>query len=144
ITVNASLVSEYITVASPNIVSGKALNLTSHTSGGTLSFTYRWYSDGSCTLAIPGATSSFYATSPSVATTYSYSVTDSAYSPVSQCSPADVITVSPDLTAGGSTPSAPTIDNGQSITLTSSASVCTQPYSYHWYSDVTCTNSTSG
>src|SRR5207249_2023939 len=144
VTVNAPLFSGPITPAAPSIDAGQAINLTSHPSGGTLPFTYRWYSDGSCTLAIPGATSSFYATSPSVATTYSYSVTDSAYSPVSQCSPADVITVSPDLTAGGITPSAPTIDNGQSITLTSSASGGTQPYSYHWYSDGTCTNSISG
>src|SRR5207249_1507409 len=144
VTVNVPLLSGSITPAIPIIDSGQSINLTSHASGGTSPLSYRWYSDGTCSLAIPGATSSFYVTSPSVATTYAYSVTDSAYSPVSRCSPADTVTVSPDLAAGGITPFTPTIDNGQQITLAASPTGGTPPYSYHWYLDGTCTNSISG
>jgi hypothetical protein len=42
--------------------------------------------------------------------------------------------VVPVLTAGAITPSAPTIDNGQSVTLKSHASGGIGPYTYQWYS----------
>jgi hypothetical protein len=48
------------------------------------------------------------------------------------------------LTAGAPTPSAPTIDSGQSITLTANPSSGTKPYSYQWYtasSSGTCSTS---
>jgi hypothetical protein len=50
----------------------------------------------------------------------------------------DLVTVNSALSAGSVTPSAPSIDNGQSITLTANPTGGTTPYSYSW-SDVTCT-----
>lgn len=40
------------------------------------------------------------------------------------------------LTAGPPTPKSPTVDAGQTLTLTSAASGGTQPYSYQWYKGV--------
>src|SRR5207247_2603788 len=65
-----------------------------------------------------------------------YRVTDAASS--SQCSPDDKVTVNPALVAGTTTPSTPTIDNRQSITLTANPSGGTTPYSYGWYSAAGC------
>src|SRR5205823_13679393 len=56
----------------------------------------------------------------------------------SQCSLSDIITVNPTLAAGAISPSGPTIDSGQSITLTSHASGGTPPLLYQWYSDSSC------
>src|SRR5207249_11002672 len=91
-----------------------------------------------CRLAISRATSSTYVTTHSVTTTYAYFVTDSAYSPVSQCSSADVVTVNSALLAGAITPSSPAINNGQSINLSAHPSGGTAPYSYQWYSAANC------
>src|SRR5467141_2538846 len=138
VTVNPGLLAGAVTPSAPTIDAGQSIMLTSHASGGTPTLSYRWYSDGTCNLAITGATSPTYVTTPSVTTTYAYLVTDSAYAPVSQCSAANIITVSPALVAGAITPSGPTIDNGQSITLASAPSGGTTPYSYQWYSAASC------
>ncbi len=138
VTVDPALITGPVTPSAPTIDAGQSITLTSHASGGTPSISYQWYSDGTCSLAITGATSPTYATAPSVTTTYAYLVTDSAYSPVSQCSPADVIAVSPALVAGAITPSAPAINNGQSIILSAHPSGGTAPYSYQWYSAANC------
>src|SRR5205823_4308330 len=139
VTVNVPLLSGSITPAIPIIDSGQSINLTSHASGGTSPLSYRWYSDGTCSLAIPGATSSFYVTSPSVATTYSYSVTDSANSPESKCSTGDLVNVNSAFIPGVITPAAPTIDSGQSVVLKATPSGGTTPYTYQWYSGTSAT-----
>src|SRR5207245_3911665 len=97
-------------------------------SGGTPPFSYQWYSDGTCGTAVAGATSPTFTASSSATTIYSYKVTDSSQSPSSGCSPAETVTVNPALIAGPPTPSAPTIDAGQSISLTSHASEERSPY----------------
>ena len=93
----------------------------------------------SCATAIPSATSSFYVALPTLTTTYSYKVTDSANTPDSQCSPGDTVGVNPVLVANAITPSASTINDGQSITLAAHASGGTLPYSYHWYQSTSLT-----
>ena len=138
ITVNPALIVGPVTPAAPTIDAGQSITLMSHASGGTPSVSYRWYSDGTCSLAISGATSPTYVTSPSVTTTYAYFVTDSAYSPVSQCSSANIVTVNSALVAGGITPSAPTINTGQSVTLNVNPSGGTTPYAYQWFSAANC------
>lgn len=45
----------------------------------------------------------------------------------------NTITVNPALVAGPVTPSSPTIDSGQSITLTANPSGGTGSYTYQWY-----------
>ena len=54
------------------------------------------------------------------------------------------VVVNPAFSAGTITPAAPTINAGQSITLTSSPSGGTPPYSYQWYTGAGCTSPISG
>ena len=144
VTVNPALSAGAITPSAPAIDSGQSITLTSHASGGTTPYSYQWYTGASCTSPISGATSSTYSPSPTTTTTYYYKVTDSAYSPASQCSAGDTVTVNAALSAGAITPSAPKIDSGQSITLTANPSGGTTPYSYQWYTGASCTTAISG
>ena len=66
-------------------------------------------------------------------------MTDHANSPVTQGSAWNEVIVNTALVAGAVTPSAPTIDNGQTITLSSAASGGTVGggYTYQWYSSAT-------
>src|SRR5207247_8826207 len=72
--------------------------------------------------------------SPTTTTAYPYRVTDSAYSPKPLCSTGNLVTVSPTLAAGDITPSTPSINSGQTITLSANPSGGTTPYHYQWYS----------
>ncbi len=144
VAVSSPLTAGAITPSSPAIDNGQSITLTAKPSGGVSPYSYQWYSDGTCTASIPSATSSTYFASPLISTTYSYKVTDSAYSPASVCSPGDTVNVSLALVAGPIAPANPTIDAGQSVTLTSHASGGTQGLSYQWYSDDTCVASMTG
>jgi hypothetical protein len=144
ITVDPALFAGAPSPSSPTIDTGQTVVLASHASGGTPSLSYQWYSDGSCTILIPGGTSSSYAASPVSTTSYSYRVSDSAYSPTSICSPSDAVTVNSALVAGAVTPSSPAIDSGQSITLTTHATGGTSLLSYQWYSDAACASAIPG
>src|SRR5207249_238664 len=139
VTVASVLAAGAVTPVSPKIDNGQSITLTANPSGGVTPYAYQWYSDGTCTSAISIAVSSTYNASPTATTTYSYKVTDSAYSPFSVCSPSNSVTVNSALVAGAVTPSSPTIDSGQLITLIAHASGGTPPLSYQWYSDGTCT-----
>jgi hypothetical protein len=134
VTVNPALAAGAITPNAPAIDSGQAITLTANPSGGTTPYSYQWYTGAACAAAIGGATFSTYAASPGSTTVYSYKVTDNAHVPVSLCSAGDTVTVNPILVANPVTPASPTIDSGQSITLTANPSGGTAPYSYHWYS----------
>src|SRR5207249_2551146 len=133
ITVNPTLAAGAISPSGPTIDSGQSITLTSHASGGTPPLLYQWYSDSSCQAPLPGTTSSTYTASPTTTTSYSYKVTDSAYSPETLCSGGDLVTVSLTLFAGDITPSTPAIDSGQTITLSANPSGGTTPYHYQWY-----------
>lgn len=145
VNVNPNLVAGSIAPSSPTIDNGQSITLTSAATGGTPSYSYQWFAGGSCTTPITGAISSTFATSPFAATVYSYKVTDSASTPLARCSPDDIVTVNPSLTAGAVVPSTPTIDLGQSVTLSASPSGGTAPYMYQWYSgmSVTCSLDTT-
>ncbi len=150
VTVNPTLIFGSPTPASPKIDSGgAAITLTANPSGGTTPYSYQWYSGSSSTCtsdtAISGATSSTYSASPVTNTYYCYKVTDSSPTPQSGYSSTDLVTVNPALLAGSVTPSAPTLDQGQSVTLTANPSGGTTPYSYQWYSGSTiaCTSDTA-
>lgn len=94
VTVNGQLVAGPITPSSPKVGASQTVALTANPSGGTTPYTYQWYAGAGCLTAISGATSPALSASPSVNTTYSYMVTDSAFNPESACSPADAVTVS--------------------------------------------------
>src|SRR5207247_10788566 len=116
--VSPTLAAGAITPLSPKIAKGQNITLLGHATGGTPTISYRWYSDASCTTAIPLATLSFYEATPTLTPTYSYSIIDSASTPVSRCSIGDIVVVNPTLAANPITPSSLTINIGQSITLT--------------------------
>ncbi len=144
VTISGALNPGNITPSSPPIDNGQSVTLTANPSGGTLPYTYQWYTGGSCTNPIPGATSSTYTASPSTTTTYYYKATDSASSPSSMCSLGDTVTVNSALSAGAITPSSQTIGSGQSVILTANPSGGTTPYTYQWYTGASCTNQITG
>jgi len=144
VTVSPGLSAGAITPASPSIDKGQSITLTANPSGGAAPYTYQWYTGAGCTTPIKGATSSTYSASPTSTTTYYYQVTDSAHPKNTACSAGDTVTVQPALSAGAITPSAPTIDKGQSITLTANPSGGTAPYTYQWYTGASCTTPISG
>src|SRR5207245_1299592 len=137
VSVNPILVAGAVTPPSPAIDNGQSITLTANPSGGTGPYHYQWYS--SVNPACPGTSAAATATqlvSPTTSTYYCYTVTDSSTgSPaVSVTSAAFLVTVSPALAAGSITPSSPSIDSGQSITLTANPTGGTTPYQYQWYS----------
>ncbi len=146
IVVNPALSANPITPSNPAVDAGKPTTLMANPSGGTTPYSYKWYTISgtggvTCTSAnvISGATSSTYTTSPTSTNSYAYQVTDSATNPVSLCSANDIVTVNPDLSAPTITPSNPTIDNGQSITFSSTWSGGTPDYTASLYSSPTST-----
>jgi hypothetical protein len=56
----------------------------------------------------------------------------------------NTITINPAFSIGAITPSAPSIDNGQSIALAANPSGGTAPYSYQWYTGTACNTILSG
>ena len=149
VSVNSALGTPKVSPSAATYDAGQAITLTSSVSGGTTPYSYQWYNDTSGSgVAISGATSSTYtATAGSGAGTFKYyvKVTDSAYSPASATSATESYVINTALSGGSPTPSAPTIDNGQSITLTANPSGGTTPYSYQWYGGTssTCSSDTA-
>ena len=141
VTVNSALVAASVSPASPTIDTGQSILLTATPSGGTMTYSYQWYSSttsgGACNAGTPLGTSSTQSLSPTANTYYCYMVTDSASSPGTQSSGFDLVTVSAALVAESVSPAVPTIDNGQSILLTANPTGGTTPYSYQWYSSAT-------
>ena len=144
VTVNPVLTTPSISPSSATLDSGQTQTLTASASGGTTPYSYQWYTGSGCTTIISGATSSTYGASPTSTTTYSVKVTDSANTPVSQCSTTSTLTVNPALNTPTISPSNPSIALGQSVTLTASVSGGTTPYSYQWYTGSACNTIISG
>jgi hypothetical protein len=128
VTVNAALV---VTVSPTSVTMdvGQSQTFTSSASGGTDSFVYQWYLEGS---AVSGAADASWTFTPSLTGSYTVylAVTDTvdavATSNTAQVTvnAALVVTVSP---------TSVTMDVGQSQTFTSSASGGTGPSFYQWY-----------
>jgi len=96
--VNPPLMANPITPTNAVIAPGQSITLTANPSGGTQPYSYQWYSGTSSNCLndapISGATSNTITVSPSSSTYYCYKVTDSASTPESNMSTADLITVS--------------------------------------------------
>ncbi|MCL4375717.1 hypothetical protein M1394_02875, partial [Candidatus Marsarchaeota archaeon] len=149
VVVNPTLVANSITPSSPKIDSGQSITLTANPSGGTTTYSYKWYTiSGSggvtCTSAniISGATSSTYSASPTSTNSYAYQVIDAATTPESVCSAGDTVNVNPTFQTPTISPSNPTIDSGQSVTFTSTWSGGTADYTAKLYSSTTSTCNT--
>jgi len=148
VTVNTALVANAISPSAPKIDSGQSITLTANPLGGTTPYTYQWYSGSSATCSSDTTklgTTSTQSVNPTSSTYYCYTVTDASTNAPTVSSATDSVTVDPTLTAGAITPSAPTIDSGQSITLTANPLGGTTPYTYQWYSgsSATCSSDTT-
>ena len=144
VTVNPTLSAGIITPKNPNIDAGQSVTLVSAPSGGTSPYRYQWYDGSSCVSPISGATASAFPASPTTMSTYTVLVTDSSSAPSSQCSSSTVVSVNPKLIADPITPSAPTIDVGQSVQLNAVQSGGTAPFFFSWYTGVGCTGAIPG
>jgi hypothetical protein len=140
------------TIAASNTMvdAGQYETLTISWSGGTSTFKAKFFNEsdsGGVTFnTIPGATSpttnTFIVLTPGAHTGYTWNgiVIDSAYSPLTKTSLDLHIGVNSALTDTPSiSPSAPTIDSGQSVTLSESGvSGGTTPYTYNWFTGSGC------
>ncbi len=131
-----SLLANPITPSNPTIDVGQSITLNSNPTGGSLPYTYQWYTGTTaCATSITSAgTSASYVAAPISDTLYSYKVTDNVANTI--CSAlANVIVNSAMVSSNAPTSSASTLDNGQSATLSIlSPTTGTSPYTYQWYS----------
>jgi hypothetical protein len=137
ITVNNAF-SVTISPSSVTIDVSQSQTFTSSISGGTSSYSYQWYLDGS---AVSGATSSSWTYSPSSSGLHAVyvKVIDNASTPVTAQSNTASVTVNsaPSITIS---PISATMDVGQSQQFVSSVSGGTTPYTYQWYLNGTAIN----
>ena len=122
---------------------GQPITVTATASSGSSPYTYSWSS--SCPgFTSPGSASSLIYTPNAVSScNISVTVTDSMDGHASAST--GNIVISNALISGAITPNTPSIDSGQSVTLTANPSGGTSPYSYQWYSGTssTCSSGTA-
>jgi hypothetical protein len=137
VTVNGPL-SVTILPTSVTLDVGQSKLFNSTVSGGTLPFTYQWYSNGS-----PTGTGATWAFTPSSAGSNSIyvNVTD-AVGAVAKSNIA-IVTVNRALSVSIS-PTAVVMDIGQSTTFTTTISGGTSPFSYQWYLNETSVSGATG
>ncbi len=141
VAVNPALVANPVTPSNPVFDSSQNVTLVSHAKGGTPGFAYQWFNSSSNGSACNAGTSITGGNKTSVNVSksgfYCYEVTDSSSAgPVSVGSTWDFVVVNGPLLANPITPGSPTIDQGQSLVLHSSASGGTAPLSYLWESSI--------
>jgi hypothetical protein len=135
----------------PTIDQGQASSLSANFSGGTTPYSCQWLAEApgagsfsdyggpsSCTSP---ASASFPTTTSTTTGVWAFElqVTDGASNTVA--SSAGSMTVNAALSAVSVSPSGPSIDSGQSVTLTANPSGGTAPYSYQWYTSPGCSAS---
>ncbi len=137
VTVSGSPLSVTITPRSPAIDYGQTVSLTANPSGGTGADRYAWYPGTGCTGTVLATTQAF--TTPALFTgaTYCVAVTDSAYEPTTALATDTVATSSSPLSVSIN-PNSPSIDSGQTVTLTAQSFGGSGADSYAWYSGTVC------
>ena len=149
ITINKNMSTPTVSPSSQEGVdSGQTISFTTSFGGsGTSTYTYNWIVYNSITKITLNSTKSsatsstsnifvFTANSNLVGNTLNANVfvTDSSQSPITLNSILTAkIYINATLVAGAITPSSPTTDSGQSVTLTAHPSAGTPAYSYAWY-----------
>ena len=149
LTINPALSTPTISPSNPIIDIGQSITLTGSWTGGSPTYTIKWYtgpSGNTCsedsanilaTYSSLTGTSNSIQISPTSANSYCISVTDSASTPVTTNSAISEVTVGPKLTVPLISPSNPTITTGQSVTFSSSWSGGRPPYVASLYSSST-------
>ena len=144
ITVNPALSAPLISPSNPTIDSGQSVTFSSTWSGGTPDYTASLYSSttstcnsGSTLVQTQGSLTSgstiFSSVSPTTATYYCISVSDSAATVSTTNSINSEVTVNPALAVPTLSPVSSTVDYGQSATLTAAWSGGSSPYTVTWY-----------
>ncbi len=141
ITVN-QLPSVTITPSNPTIDNGQTITLTSHPSGGSLSYTsYAWYQGSSCTGNVIGTSTTYTTPSLTSATTYCVEVTDSLGGTGTGI---DTVNVNGGIAVTASPSVSQSMDLGQgSIDVSASATGGTGNYIWTW-SASDCPGTSSG
>jgi hypothetical protein len=120
---------------------GESVTFTSSVSGGTPSYSYQWYLNGS---AVSGTTSSMWTFTPTATGYYIVYLNVTDGTPQTVKSNEAPVTVAPPLTVSIS-PTSASIVVGQSVIFTSTASGGYTPYTYQWYlNDAPVSGATSG
>ena len=143
LTINPQLIANAPTESNSIIDVPQVSLQTSHASGGTLQYTYQWYTIAGTTAptctsanAISGATQSTYLSAPTTTNSYAYQVTDSAVvTNAIVCSNGDTETVYNALTllSFTSNPTTPVnILTGNTITFTATVSGGAPSYTYNF------------
>ncbi len=138
VTVNPTLSAGSIAPGSPAVDSGQSITFTANPSGGTPAYSYQWYSGNPCNKAVAGATSSTYSPSPKNNDDYCVAVSDSASVPSSQTSPGAEVKVNKPPKVAASPKSDKSIDLGEDIQISASASDGTGQFSYAWTAAGSC------
>ena len=150
VTVHPALGIPQISASNPTIDLGQSITLSFSWSGGTPDYTASLYSSTTSTcntgstlvqtlshLTLGSVT--FSSISPTSDTWYCTFVTDSSSTPETTNSVSSEVIINPVLSAPSISPSNPTIDNGQSVTFTSTWSGGTPTYGASLYSSPTST-----
>ncbi len=141
VVVSSPLVVGTVSPASPSISLGASIALTAQPSGGTLPYSFQWYAGTSADCAddaaLAGADGLTYEASPATSTYFCYVVTDGATSPSTGASVGVLVSVG--LVVGTIAPGGPSIDLGQSLTLTARPTGGELPYTFAWYASTTST-----
>src|SRR5207249_2103539 len=137
VTVNPILVAGDITPSNPTIDTGQSIVLTANPSGGTAPYSFQWYSGTSTNCSsdtAPLGTASTQTFTSASSAYYCYKVTDGASgNPTTVAtSSSDLVTVNPGLVVKPAPGTPPTIDIGQSSTLSATCSGGTSPYTCQW------------
>ena len=140
VVVTAPLRAGPLAPTAPAIDAGQSIVLSASATGGAPALTYQWYSGASaaaCTALgspLAGGDTSSVSVTPSTATYYCYTVSDSASAPENVTSPAVEVAVNSALTAPAApTPSATSIGSGQGLTITATIPTTGTPtYAWQW------------
>lgn len=151
LTVNAPPVANAISPLTPTLDAGQHVHLTANPADGTPAYVYSWYDGlnsscaGDLVNKLTNTTSSIWV-APTSPTYYCYEVADSSKGTPAMVaySSTDYVAVNLALVANPITPTAPTIDSGQSLILTSNAVGGTPVYAYLWYSGSGCKQLVAG
>ena len=132
-----------ITPVAPSIDSGQAVSLTANPTGGTGADSFAWFLGDSCSGATLGIAQAYTTPDLSADTTYCVTATDSSSVPAT-ANATDTVVVSGSSLAVTITPVDPSIESGQTATLTSHPTGGTGAYSYAWYSGDACSGAVLG
>ena len=137
IIVNPAQGTGLLTESNTMINSGQISRLTANPIGGSSPYIINYFSQGSCLGGSIGTGASLVV-NPVSTTTYSFNSVDSATTNSIVCSNSNTVNVNGALNAGPITPSTPTIDVGQQVTLNSAPSGGTPSYHINWFSAAGC------